>query len=175
MSDGSAPLSNDSGDGRHDFDFFHGEWRIANRKLADPLAEGPESRRWLEFEATAKAAPILGGLGNHNTYSAPDFPGCADFHGFALRLFDPESGLWRIWWASTIGRGRLDTPVVGRFKDDVGRFECDDLLGGREAKVRFDWKDITHSSARWEQSFSFDDGRTFDTNWIMEFNRMPLD
>jgi hypothetical protein len=66
-------------------------------------------------------------------------------------------------------RGRLDTPVVGRFRDDVGRFECDDLLGGREAKVRFDWKDITHSSARWEQSLSFDDGRTFDTNWIMEF------
>jgi hypothetical protein len=164
-----AARSNDPGDGRHDFDFFLGEWRIANRKLADPLAEGPESRRWLEFVATAKAAPILAGLGNHNTYSAPDFPGCPNFHGFALRLFDPETGLWRIWWASTIGRGRLDTPVVGRFRDDVGRFECDDLLGGREAKVRFDWKDITHSSARWEQSLSFDDGRTFDTNWIMEF------
>jgi len=40
--------------------------------------------------------------------------------------------------------------------------------------VRFDWKDITHSSARWEQSFSFDDGRTFDTSWIMEFERGAL-
>ena len=111
MSDEPAAMSNDPGDGRHDFDFFLGEWRIANRKLADPLAEGSESRRWLEFEATAKAAPILGGLGNHNTYSSPDFPGWPGFHGFALRLFDPKSGLWRIWWASTIGRGHLDTPL----------------------------------------------------------------
>jgi len=170
-----AAGSDDQGDGRHDFDFFLGEWRIANRKLADPLAEGPESRTWLEFEATAKAAPILAGLGNHNTYSAPGFPGCPDFHGFALRLFDPGTGLWRIWWASTIGPVHLDTPVVGRFINGEDRFECDDILDGRAAKVRFDWKGITTSSARWEQSFSFDDGRTFDTNWVMEFTRMALD
>ena len=136
---------------------------------------GPESRRWLEFEATAKAEPILVGFGNFNTYSARDFPGYPGFQGFALRLFDHGTGLWRIWWASTIGRGQLDTPVVGLFRDGEGRFECDDLLGGRAAKVRFNWKDITPSSARWEQSFSFDDARTFETNWIMEFTRMPLD
>jgi len=81
-------------------------------------------------------------------------------------------GLWRIWWASTIGRGRLDTPLVGRFSDGEGRFECDDLLGARAAKVRFLWKDITHSSARWEQSFSFDDGQSFETNWIMNWTRI---
>jgi hypothetical protein len=175
MSDEQAARLDDHVDGRHDFDFFLGEWRVRNRKLADPLAEGPDSRTWLEFEATAKAEPILVGLGNYNTYSAPGFPGYPGFHGFALRLFDPQTGVWRIWWASTIGRGQLDTPVVGQFGDGEGRFGCDDLLGGRAAKVRFDWKDITPSSARWEQSFSFDDGRTFDTNWIMEFTRMPLD
>jgi len=158
-------------EGRHDFDFFLGEWRVANRKLADPLAEAAGSGEWLEFGATARVEPILAGLGNHNTYSAPDFPGCPGFHGFALRLFDLGTGLWRIWWASTMGCGRLDTPVVGRFRDGWGRFECDDRLGGREAKVRFDWKDITPSSARWEQSFSFDGGRTFETDWIMEFTR----
>ena len=64
-------------------DFFLGEWWIANRKLAAPLAEGPASCTWLEFEAAAKAAPILGGLGNHNTYSAPDLPGWPGFHGFS--------------------------------------------------------------------------------------------
>jgi len=72
-------------------------------------------------------------------------------------------------------RGQLDRPVVGRFRDGEGRFECDDRFGGRAAKVRFDWKDISPSSARWEQSISFDDARTFETNWIMEFTRMPLD
>jgi len=175
MSDELAARSDHQPDGRDDFDFFLGEWQIANRKLPDPLLQGPDSGKWQEFEATATVQPILGGLGNSNTYSAPDFPGHPGFHGFALRLFDPETRLWRIWWASTIGRGQLDTPVVGRFRDGEGRFECDDLLDGRAAKVRFDWKDVTPSSARWEQSFSFDDGRTFDTNWIMEFSRASLE
>ena len=156
-------------DGRHDFDFIFGEWRIVNRKLEDPLAEEPT--KWLEFEATSEAGPILDGLGNFDAVMAPDFPGRPGFQGFSLRLFDPETGLWRIWWASTVGRGELDTPVVGRFRDGEGRFECDDVLGGRALKVRYEWKDITPTSARWEQSFSFDEGRTFDTNWIAELTR----
>jgi hypothetical protein len=157
-------------DGRHDFDFLFGEWRIANRKLEDPLADKPTP--WLEFEATSEARPVLGGLGNVDTYSAPHFPGRPGFEGFTLRLFDPETGLWRIWWASTIGGGQLDTPVVGRFHGDRGRFECDDVLGGRALKVRYDWTKISPDSLLWEQSFSFDDGRTFEKNWIMESTRI---
>ncbi len=155
-------------DGRSDFDFLFGEWRIANRKLEDPLAEGSE---WLAFEAMVEVQPILGGLGNCDHYSAPDFPGREGYQGFGLRLFDTETGLWRIWWASTTGRGLLDTPVVGRFRDGEGRFECDDSLDGRPVKVRFDWTKITPSSARWQQSFSFDGGQSFETNWIMELTR----
>jgi len=157
-------------DGRHDFDFLFGRWRIANRKREDPLAE--HGAKWLQFEATSEAGPILGGLGNFDTYSAPNFPGRPGFHGFGLRLFDPGTGLWRISWASTSGRGRLDTPVVGRFRDGRGRFECEDVLGGRALKVRFDWTDITPASARWRQSFSFDDGSSFDSNWIMDWRRI---
>jgi hypothetical protein len=152
----------------NDFDFLFGEWRIANRKLEDPLTE---ASNWVEFEATVNVHPILGGLGNCDHYSAPDFPGREGYQGFGLRLFDPETGLWRIWWASTTGRGQLDTPVVGRFRDGEGRFECDDTLDGRPVKVRFDWTGITPSSARWEQSFSFDGGRSFETNWVMELTR----
>jgi hypothetical protein len=37
--------------------------------------------------------------------------------------------------------------------------------------VRFEWKDITPSSARWEQAFSFDGGQSFTTNWVMRFTR----
>jgi hypothetical protein len=156
-------------DGRHDFDFLVGEWQLANRKLKDPLADEPTP--WLEFEATLKNQPILDGLGNIDLFEAPDLPGRGHFHGFGLRLFDPEAKVWRIWWASTYLPGEIDTPVVGRFSDGVGRFECDDELGGRKVKVRYEWSDIGPTSARWQQSFSFDGGRTFEPNWINELTR----
>jgi hypothetical protein len=157
-------------DGRHDFDFIFGDWRVANRKLRDPLAGGPGE--WDEFEAIAHAAPILGGLGNHDSFSAPDFPGRPGFEGYSLRLFDADAAVWRIWWASSAAGGQLDTPVAGRFRDGEGRFETDDVLGGRAARVRYDWTDITPASARWTQSFSFDGGATFEPNWIMELTRL---
>jgi hypothetical protein len=156
-------------DGRHDFDFLFGRWRLANRKLEDPLAAEPTP--WHEFESSLETLPILDGLGNVDLYTAPDFPGRGRYHGFGLRLFDPEAKVWRIWWASNPGAGQLDTPVVGRFSDSAGRFECDDTIGGRDLRVRYEWSEITSSSARWEQSFSFDGGATFESNWVIQLTR----
>jgi hypothetical protein len=156
-------------DGRHDFDFFFGTWDQANRKRLNLLE--PDSE-WVGFKSYSEARPILGGLGNIDTYEAPAFPGRPGFKGFSLRLYEPETGLWRIWWASTIGNGRLDPPVVGRFRDGIGLFECDDVIDDVPLKVRFTWKDITDESATWEQSFSFDEGATWDTNWVTRHSRV---
>jgi hypothetical protein len=157
-------------DGRHDFDFIAGEWRVANRRMDNPLAEGAPT--WSEFESHVESKPILAGLGNIDTYVVADFPGRGPFHGFALRLFDPGSRLWRIWWASTASDGQLDTPVAGRFRNGIGQFECDDTLGGRRVRVRYLWTEITAGSARWEQAYSFDAGTSFITNWAMQFQRV---
>jgi hypothetical protein len=152
-----------------DFDFLFGSWRIHNRRLDDPLGN---SESWSEFEASSEAYPILGKLGNVQTYDAPDFPGRPGFQGYALRLLDPETDLWRIWWASTAGRGRLDPPVIGRFRDGVGQFDGEDVIDGRKVHVRFLWTEITETSARWEQSFSYDGGETFIPNWLMLHERV---
>jgi hypothetical protein len=156
-------------DGRRDFDFLYGTWAMKNRRLENPVADDPGE--WQEFVSSLETRPILGGLGNIDLYEAPDFPGRPGFHGFGLRLFDPTENVWRIWWASTVSDGQIDTPVVGRFENGEGRFECDDVLGGRAVRVRYEWKDITPTSARWVQSFSFDGGRTFEPNWIVELSR----
>lgn len=157
-------------DGRHDFDFFYGRWQQQNRKRPDLLVRDDVS--WIEFESRTEVFPILGGLGNVDTFKAPRFPGRPGFEGCSLRLFDPGTGLWRIWWASTIGHGQLDPPVVGRFRNGVGVFEGEDVVDGVSLRVRFTWKAITGSSATWEQAFSLDDGESWDTNWIMQSARV---
>ncbi len=156
-------------DGAHDFDFLFGSWAVENRKLRAPLGDAPDE--WVEFAATAETRPILGGLGNVDSYAAPEFPGRGELHGMTLRLFDTAERAWRIWWASTASRGQLDTPVVGRFVDDHGIFECDDVLGGRELRVRYEWFRVSGSEANWQQSFSFDRGETWQPNWYMTWRR----
>ena len=160
-------------DGRHDFDFFFGAWRIANRKRVNMVVPGDDE--WVEFEATSEARPILGGLGNVDTYSAPDFPGRPGFealHAAAVRAEDRRSG-------GSGGRPRsatrrvLDEPVVGRFEEDgIGRFECDDIVEGIHVRVRYEWTVIDDDTLKWEQFFSFDGRRTWESNWVMDSTRI---
>ncbi|MGE5275070.1 MAG: hypothetical protein ACM3QU_15075 [Verrucomicrobiota bacterium] len=158
-------------DGRHDFDFLFGAWRIENRKRVNMLVPGDDE--WVEFDATSEARPVLGGIGNVDTYHAPGFPGRPGFEGVTLRLFEPKTGLWRIWWASTAASGGLDEPVVGRFEDDgIGRFECDDIIDGIHLRVRCEWTVVDDDTLRWEQLCSFDGRRTWESNWVMESTRI---
>jgi hypothetical protein len=102
-------------DGRRDFDFLHGNWKVRNRRLAHRL-QGSED--WQEFEASATVRPILHGLGNVDTISAEHIPGIGAFEGFTLRLFDPAQDSWTIFWASTGSPGHLDPPL---FSGDAGQ------------------------------------------------------
>jgi hypothetical protein len=147
-----------------DFDFLPGTWRVRNRKLTDTL--DPDCDEWTTFEATSTARAMLGGLGNVDHFVTDGY------EGFSLRLYQPETDTWRIWWSSTQRPGRLDPPVEGRFSGDRGRFECEDVIDGVAIHMRFDWSDITEDSARWEQAFSFDGGATWKPNWVMELSRM---
>lgn len=147
----------------HDFDFIHGEWAIANRRLTDML--DPTCETWEEFDARGAAEPILGGMGN------TDRMWMDDSEGFTLRLYDPAADLWRIWWSSTVRPGRLDPPVEGRFTDGVGTFATQDVIDGVAIGVRFVWDRIAADSASWRQDFSFDDGATWRTTWTMDFTR----
>jgi hypothetical protein len=39
--------------------------------------------------------------------------------------------------------------------------------------IRFLWMHDSENTARWEQAFSDDGGKTWETNWIMEKERVP--
>lgn len=152
-------------DGRRDFDFLHGGWRVTHRRLRRRLAG---DTHWDEFAGTCDAQPIIGGLGNvdDNVLDLPD----GSYEAATLRLFDPASRLWSIWWIDARSPG-LESPVHGRFRDGVGTFYGDDVFEGRPISVRFLWSGIGPRSARWEQAFSADGGASWETNWIMSFER----
>ena len=53
---------------------------------------------------------------------------------------------------------------------DVG-LAGDDTDGEKPIKVRFEWTGTDTATPRWSQAFSYDGGRTWETNWIMDFRR----
>jgi hypothetical protein len=146
-----------------DFDFLLGSWNVANRMLRRRLAGSDD---WEEFAATAVVRPILDGLGNEDVFRTEHDGG---FVGMSFRFFDPEKRRWSIYWADSRRPGELDPPVVGCFEGDLGVFHGEDVHRGRPVLVRFTWSRVTTESPRWEQAFSDDGGRTWETNWVMDF------
>lgn len=156
-------------DGRGDFDFLLGTWAVRNRRRPRPLDPGDGT--WEEFGTEAVVRPVLDGLGNTDTITGDPGPDGLPFEGLTLRLFDPADGLWRIWWASTRRPGHLDAPLTGSFTGGHGVFLGEDTVAGVPVRLRFDWTAPAPGTARWEQAFSSDGGRTWSANWVMDFRR----
>ncbi|MGD0144350.1 MAG: DUF1579 domain-containing protein [Rhizomicrobium sp.] len=150
----------------HDFDFFFGSWRVHHRRLKERLAQ---CDHWEEFAGSTTAQPLLGGLGNVDDTTL-ELPG-GTYRAATLRAFDPETQKWAIWWLDGRNPHRLEAPMLGGFADGVGTFLADDSFEGRPIKVRFLWSRITPRSCRWEQAFSADEGRSWETNWVMDCTR----
>lgn len=152
-------------DGRSDFDFVFGSWIVHNRRLLKALQGSDE---WETFEATSVARPLLGGIGNEDEFLSPHRPG---FVGMSLRLFDLLARRWSIYWIDN-RTGLLQPPVVGRFEGATGVFEGTDVYDGRPIQVRYTWSGVDTTTPRWEQAFSADGGKTWETNWIMDHERI---
>jgi hypothetical protein len=148
-----------------DFDFLMGRWRVRHHRLKRRLANCCE---WDDFSGTSSARPLLGG-GNIDENEIP-LPG-DPYIGITLRTVDPRTATWRIYWFDSRDPASVDPPMVGRFENGVGLFHADHLFERRSIRVRFLWSRPTEATCRWEQAFSADGGRTWETNWTMDFSR----
>jgi hypothetical protein len=156
-----------SGSGQHDFDFLHGSWTIRNRRLRHPLTGSTE---WYEFDGKSSELPLWDGQANLEQYEAT-LPDGKPLRGLALRLYDPNMRRWTIHWSNAIN-GTLDAPMIGSFDEEgIGTFYGYEDYQDRRIFVRFYWTATGAATARWEQAFSVDGGSTWETNWIMEFER----
>jgi hypothetical protein len=153
-------------DGRNDFDFLIGAWKVHHRSLKARLKRSTD---WGEFEGEMTCKKILNGLGNFDENLIRWNTG--PVQAITLRVFNPASKEWSIYW-STDRTGILDVPMIGGFKGGIGEFYSQEIFEGRHIYSRFIWSKITANSCQWEQAFSEDGGKIWETNWIMEFERV---
>lgn len=156
-------------DGQRDFDFEIGCWHTHVSRLAHPLSG---ATTWLEYDGTSAIRALWDGAANQVDL---DVMGPAGrIQGTSLRLYNPDTHQWSLNFASRAG-GVMTAPSIGGFAHGRGVFYGDDTFGGRPIRVRFVIFDITPTSARFEQAFSADGGKTWEANWKATDTRIEGD
>lgn len=146
-----------------DFSFFAGNWNIKNRRLKQ---RNVNSNDWDAFNATQKCWILLNGVANVDEFDCPD----RGFKGMSMRTLNLETHLWSIYWINSAS-GKLFNPVVGAFQGDHGLFYGDEIDDGVPVIARFEWQ-AHPTSPTWTQSYSWDGGKTWEVNWIMECSKI---
>lgn len=154
-------------DGSRDFDFEEGHWTIHLKRRLKPLTGSTE---WVAFDGTSVTRKVWGGAAWIEEFDTKGPTG--PVQGLTLRLYNPETRQWSLYWANRKAGTMGGPPNVGEFKDGRGEFYCQDTFNGRMILIRFVWSDITPNSAHFEQSFSDDGGKTWEVNWITDQTRV---
>jgi hypothetical protein len=152
-------------DGRHDFDFLHGEWRVAHRRLK---RRGAACQAWEDFTGATVCRSLMGGTCNVDETHMP----VRGYAGVTFRAFDVARRTGSIYGVNA-AEGVVGEPVHGRFEDGLGCFYGVKLDDGRPVQVALVWMVQGPDQAHWSQAFSYDLGRTWEENWTMDFTRIP--
>ncbi len=155
-------------DGSHDFDFLIGDWKAHVRRLPDRLNN---SNFWVEYDGISNHHKVLDSNANFEEFNVTSTDKKLHIKAQTLRLYNPTTRQWSIYLVD-LDNGTLDTPpVVGAFTGKRGEFFHQETLKGRTILVRYVWLDLSPNSARMEQSYSPDGGKTWEVNWICELSR----
>ena len=156
-------------DGQHDFDFLIGSWKIHLKRLSHPLSG---SNEWVEFDGTVVCRTVWNGLAEVEEFNVDSPEKNIFIKGLAVRLYNPRTRQWTIYWANS-KNGTFDPQSQsGQFTDGHGEFYGQDTVDGRTVYVRWIWSKTASPAPHFEQAFSADGGRTWEVNWITEQTRM---
>jgi hypothetical protein len=156
-------------DGQHDFDFELGRWKIHLKKRLHPLTG---STTWVESDGTSVTRKVWDGRADLEQFETDGTSG--HIEGLTLRLYNPQSHQWSLYWSSSTD-GLVGVPTIGEFKNGRGEFVDQETYHDRTILVRFAWSQTTSNSPHFEQSFSDDGGKTWETNWITDQTRVSDD
>lgn len=126
----------------------------------------PETRQWSLNWSSSRSGrlfpPVIGGFGGSDGADAGAETG-AGAGADARAETGVETGVGAGYTGGQDGSGEA--------RRDRGEFYGDDVHDGKTVRARFIWSGVSDASARWEQAFSWDGGRTWLTNWVMDFTR----
>jgi len=153
-------------DGAHDFDPVLGNFTFHLHYMLHPLTATPG---WTDMTGTGACYKVWDGRAQLDTVELDSSSG-GHIEGLTLRLYDPQSRQWRLYWANN-RIGRLDPPQIGDFRDGHGDFYTTDTINGEVVLIRYDWSRMISGTPHFEQAFSPDGGQTWEVNWITNQTR----
>jgi hypothetical protein len=147
-------------DGQHDFDFNFGSWKSHIKRRVHPLSGSSDV---IELVGTVNTRKVWDGRAQLEEIEADGPKG--HWQGMTLFLYNPQSHQWSQSFSSSAA-GTISGSLIGSFKDGCVELFAADTFEGRSILVRGVWSGITPASHHYEESYSDDGGKT----WESEFN-----
>ncbi len=108
---------------------------------------------------------ILGGCVIEENFSTS---GANPYSGKSLSVFDAKNGKWKQTWVDSGGE-YLD--FVGEFKDAKMMLGREFIEGNKTIRQRKIFSNIQADSIEWNWERSDDQGKTWKTNWKIQYKR----
>jgi hypothetical protein len=151
-----APDAPPTRDGQHDFDFNFGAWRTHIKRVVHPLAHSSET---FEMTGTVTNHTIWGGRAQLEEIEVDGPKG--HWEGMSLFLYNPASHQWSQSFINSAS-GTFAGGLIGSFANGRGELYSEDTdPDGHAILVRGEWSEITPTSHRYEESYSYDGGKTW--------------
>ena len=162
-------------DGAHDFDVIHGTWFVHHTQMPRPLSGTAMEYAGVSFVSRTSVRPLAGGAA---TLIESDATLADSSHRreASLLTYNPATRQWTIRRID-VETGTLSPGLTGAFVTERGGVLVGDFVGQQEFEsrtvlVRHHWRLAGLNWAQWDQAFSADGGRTWETNWSSQFNRV---
>ena len=162
----SGPCADSS---HRQFDFWLGDWVVDNRQRNPATPDDPTLHPM--GTAAARVHSILDGCAiveHWEGYLVPD----RHVLGFSLRMFDPETGRWRVLLNWPVPGAPSFFQIEGSFDGDTASFVFPRPAGGY---ARYRFLDTTTDRPRWEGAAAESADGPWSPFWVMRFTpRDPL-
>jgi hypothetical protein len=163
--DPAAPAAPTLRDGAHDFDFNFGVWKSHITRLVHPLTDSKES---IELNGTVAVRKVWDGKAWLEEMEADGPKG--HWQGMTLFLYNPQSHQWSQTFVNS-SQGVVAGTLTGSFQDGREELYSQDTVDGRAILVRGTWSNIAADSHRYQEAYSTDGGKTWQTVFTADLIR----